>query len=230
MDAVIANAQIDPKLSDAIKHWNDYASESGQNVRAMFEAITPIKDTFQIAHQIMDSVQHTGWMPAGTNWMNPSALFAAYQELTEIQLAAQEKESDCCIRFLTTTLGAGKQVAEAMQGVSSPQQFLASYLEASLNIIRQYQADVTQQASIFVQIQSAYNAWLQKTLESLSTKTAPENVESLSMPPVPSELPAPAAAAASPSAPEAPEAAPTVPAAEPAAPAASSTPERDSNT
>ncbi|SEI55473.1 hypothetical protein SAMN04244572_02124 [Azotobacter beijerinckii] len=175
MDAITADAAIDPKLSEALKRWNDYASESAQNVQVLFEAITPVKDTLQIAQQITDSLQRTHWTPTGTNWVNPSALFTAYQELAEIQLAALEKESDCYIRFLTTTLGTGKQITEAMQGASSPQQFLASYLDASLNIVQQYQDDASKQASTLSQIQSAYSAWLQKTLESLSAKTSPED-------------------------------------------------------
>ncbi|MFB8829394.1 hypothetical protein ACE0DR_08470 [Azotobacter sp. CWF10] len=212
MDAVNANATIDPKLFDAIKHWNDYANESGQNARVLFEAMTPVKDSLQIARQVMESMQHTSWMPIGMPWMKPSALFSAYQELTEIQLAAQERESDCYIRFLTTTLGAGKQVAEAMQGATTPQQVLASYLEAGLNIVRQYQADVSEQASTLSEIQSAYNAWLQRTLENLGTRTAMESETSASLPIVapepslPAVPPAPAASAA-PSEP-APESAP----------------------
>lgn len=205
MDAVTPNATIDPKLFDAIKHWNDYANESGQNVRVIFEAMTPVKDSLQIARQVMESMQHTSWMPIGMPWMKPSALFSAYQELTEIQLAAQERESDCYIRFLTTTLGAGKQVAEAMQGATTPQQVLASYLEAGLNIVRQYQADVSEQASTLSEIQSAYNAWLQKTLENLG-RTAEESETSTSLPIVAPEpslpaVPPPPAAAAAPSEP-----------------------------
>lgn len=194
MDAVTSNAPIDPKLSEAIRHWNDYANESGQNVRVLFEAMTPVKDSLQIAQQIMDSVQHRGWTPGSAHWMKPAALFSAYQELTEIQLAAQERENDCCIRFLTTTLGTGKQVAEAMQGASTPQQVLASCMEASLNIVRQYQADISEQAETFSQIQSAYKAWLQRTLDSLSSRQAEETAASASLPPAASEpsLPVPA--------------------------------------
>ncbi|WP_349616647.1 hypothetical protein [Azotobacter salinestris] len=196
MDAVNANATIDPKLFDAIKHWNDYANESGQNARVLFEAMTPVKDSLQIARQVMESMQHTSWMPTGMPWVKPSVLFSAYQELTEIQLAAQEKESDCYIRFLTTTLGTGKQVAEAMQGASTPQQILASYLEAGLSIARQYQADASEHASALGQIRSAYNVWLQRTLENLGHETVEEPAPAAASQPAASPPPASAAESA----------------------------------
>ena len=173
MDATTTDTSIDPKLSEAIKRWSDYANESAQNVQVLFEAFTPVKDTLQIAQQIMGTLQHVDWTSANANWANQSVLLGAYQELAEIQLAALEKESDCYVRFLTTTFGTGKQLAEATQGATSPQQLLASYLDASLDIVQQYQDDASKQASTLGQIQAAYNAWLQKTLEGLNAKTAP---------------------------------------------------------
>ncbi|MFC0709178.1 hypothetical protein [Azorhizophilus paspali] len=190
MDADTANATIDPKLSEALKHWNDYASESGRNARLIFEAMTPVNDSLRIVRQVMESMQFGGWSPTGMPWLKPSVLFSAYQELTEIHLAAQEKESDCYIRFLTTTLGTGKQVAEAMQGASTPQQILASYLEAGLSIAKQYQADASEHASALGQIRSAYNIWLQRTLENLGHETEEEPAPTAASQPAASPPPA----------------------------------------
>jgi len=168
MDASMTDTSVDPKLSEAIKRWSDYASESAQNLQVLFDAVQPFKDTLQVSQQVMGALQRTDWRSANSNWLSQSVLLGACQELMEIQLAALEKESDCYMGFLSTTFGAGRQVAEAMQGTSSPQQLLASCLDASLNIAQQYQNDASKQVSTLGQVQSAYNAWLQKTLESLS--------------------------------------------------------------
>lgn len=170
MKANTAAPAIDPKLSEALKRWNDYASESAQGLQALGEAFTPVKDSLQIGQQVLASMQRINWTPIDTNWTNPSALVAACQDLADIQLAALDRGGDCYIRFLTTTLGTGKQLAGALRGATSAQQLLGAYLGASLDIVQQYQADVGEQAATLNQIQSAGNAWLQRTLESLSAK------------------------------------------------------------
>lgn len=167
-----ADTAIDPKLSEALKRWNDYASESAQSLKVLGEAFTPVKDALQIGQQVMTSLQSINWTPVDTNWTSPAALRAACQDLADIQWAALDRGGDCYIRFLTTTLGAGKQVAGALRGASSAQQLLGAYLGTSLDIVQQYQADAGEQAATLNQIQSAGNAWLQRTLESLSTKDA----------------------------------------------------------
>ena len=43
MGATTTDTSIDPKLSEAIKRWSDYANESAQNVQVLFEAFTPVK-------------------------------------------------------------------------------------------------------------------------------------------------------------------------------------------
>ncbi|MCC6075628.1 hypothetical protein ACFPTX_06870 [Pseudomonas sp. GCM10022188] len=165
MTANTAVTEIDPKLAEALRRWSDYASESAQGLQELGEAFTPVKDALQIGQQIVTSMQRINWTPVDNNWTNPTALTAAYRDLADIQLAALDRGSDCYIRFLTTTLGAGKQLAGALRGVSSPQQLLAAYLGSSLDILQQYQADAEEQAATLNQIQSACNAWLQRMLE-----------------------------------------------------------------
>lgn len=178
------NAGSDTKLSEAIRHWNDYASESTQNLQDLFGAFTPLKDNLQVMQNLLQAL-YLGWTPAGLGRMNPAALTDACRELAEIQKAAQDKGSDCYQRLLNTTLSAGQQLAEAVQGATSPQDFLGSYLDASLGIVKQYQADANAQASAFCQIQSAYRAWLQKALENLYSQPMAETGAAPSIPTAP---------------------------------------------
>lgn len=170
MTANTADTSIDPKLADALKRWNDYASASAQDLQALGGAFTPVKDALQIGQQVLTSMQRLNWTPVDSPWTNPTALRASWQDLADIQLAALERASDCYVRFLTTTLGAGKQVTASLRGASSPQQLLGAYLAASLDILQQYQADAGEQAATLNQIQSACNAWLQQALESWTVK------------------------------------------------------------
>lgn len=170
MTANTADTPIDPKLADALRRWNDYASASAQDLQALGGAFTPVKDALQIGQQVVMSMQRIDWTPGEPNWPNPSAMTAAGQDLADLQLAALEGGSECCERFLTTTLGGVRQVASALRGATSPQQMLAAYLDASLDIAQQFRADASAQAATLGQIQAACNAWLQRTLESLGTK------------------------------------------------------------
>jgi len=161
---------IEPSLADAIKHWNEFSVENAKNAQILFEAITPLKDVQQISDQVMEAMKQTNWSPAGTKLVDPAVYSEAYKELAEIQMAALNKWYDGCSQFLKTTQQCGEQFAAAMQGVSTPQQALAGYLEASLAVTKQYQADANDQTSNLTAIQSAYKAWFQKTLQSLSAK------------------------------------------------------------
>lgn len=172
MNAKTAATALDPKLAKALKRWNDYASESAKGLQVLGEAITPVKDALQVGQQVLTAMQRINWTPGDSNWSNPAALLAAWQDLVDIQLAALDRGSDGYIRLLTTTLGAGKQLAGAQRGATSPQQLLGAYLGASLDIVQQYQADAGEQAATLNQIQAAGNAWLQRTLEELSAKDA----------------------------------------------------------
>ncbi|MFD2837728.1 hypothetical protein ACFS3C_17715 [Azotobacter vinelandii] len=78
-------------------------------------------------------------------------------------------------------------------GASTPQQILASYLEAGLSIARQYQADASEHASALGQIRSAYNVWLQRTLENLGHETVEEPTPAAASQPAASPPPASAA-------------------------------------
>lgn len=182
MDNVTSpNAGIDTKLSEALKHWSDYASESPQNLQALFGSFNPLKDNVQIVQHMLQAL-YLGWTPASLGRMNPAALTDACRELAELQRAAQDKGTDCCQRFLNTTLSVGQQIAESVQGATSPQDFLGSYLDASLGILRQYEYNARAQATAFGKIQSAYRAWLQKTLENLYAQPMAETGATSSLP------------------------------------------------
>ncbi|NHN76178.1 hypothetical protein HA520_02580 [Azotobacter chroococcum] len=178
MDAITMGPMIDPALSEAIKHWNDYASESAQNMHALLATLDPLQGALQIGQSVAEAVRFAHWTPAGMSLANPAifSLSLAFKELSNIQLAALNRGYEAYTQILKTTLGIGQQLAETMQGAANPQQLLAAYLEASLNIAKQYEADISNQVSNLNDLQAAYNIWFQRTLDSLIEKGALEPV------------------------------------------------------
>jgi len=171
MTATTSNEFIEPSLADAIKHWNEYSAENAKNALIVLEAITPLKDALQVSEQVVEAMKQTNWFPVGTTLANPGVLTDAYKELAEIQMAALGKWYDGYAQFLKTTQQSGEKFTAALQDVNSPQQALAGYLETSLAVTKQYQADASDQASNLSAVQAAYKAWFQKTLQSLSAKS-----------------------------------------------------------
>jgi len=178
MDAITMGPVIDPALSEAINHWNEYASHSAQNMTALLETFNPLQNALQVGQSIAEAMRFAQWTPASMTLANPAAfsLSVAVKELAEIQLSALNRGYEDYTQLLKTTQGAGQQFAEAMQGAANPQQLLAAYLEASLKIAKQYEADFGNQASNLNDLQGAYNIWLQRTLDSLTAQSAPEPV------------------------------------------------------
>ncbi len=170
MNADATNEIVDPSLSDAIKDWNDYTAESVKNALIVLEAITPVKDNVQVTQQVIEAFKNTDWQPASKKLLDPEVLAAVGRELAEIQKAAMERLMEGCNQYLVTTQEAGKKFADNLKDVKSPQQFLAAWLESSLDLVKDYQQNATDQASNLGTIQSAYKAWLQSTLQNLSAK------------------------------------------------------------
>ncbi len=161
---------VDPNLTEALRHWSEFSEENRQNALILFNAITPIKDKIQVTGQLLEAIQHTDWLQTTAKLADPSALVQSFSELADIQIATLGKLQESYNAFLKTTQACGEQLSGVSQGADSAQALLASYLETSLNIVKQYQADATDEASSLNVIQSAYNAWFQKTLQSLSTQ------------------------------------------------------------
>lgn len=171
MTSTTSNDSIDPNLADAIKHWSEYSAESARNALILFEAITPLKDAIQVGDQVVEAMKQTNWRPVTTKLGDPAAFSDACKELAEIQMAALSKWYEGYLQYLKTTQQSSEQLGTALRGVGSPQQALAAYLEASLAIMKQYQADTSKQASSISEIQAAYKAWFQKTLQNFSWKS-----------------------------------------------------------
>jgi len=170
MTAEPAAEIIDPSLTHAIKDWNDYSSESVKNALIVMEAITPIKDTVQVTQQVIQALQETDWKPDNKKLLDPESLLAAGRELAEIQKAAIERMLEAYNEYLKVTRQAGDKYAEKLKAAKSPQQLLAAWLEASLEMVKEYQSGINDQASTLGTVQSAYKAWLQNTLQNLSAK------------------------------------------------------------
>jgi len=171
MTAKTSNPFIDPKLADAIRHWNEYSAESAKNALILFEATTPLKDALQISDQVNEVMNHAEWFPVAARLADTAAFADAYKELAEIQIAALSKWYSGYIQFVKTIQQSSERLATPMRNVGSPQQALAAFLEASLTIMKEYQADTSKQVSSISEIQAAYKAWFQKTLQNLSGKS-----------------------------------------------------------
>jgi hypothetical protein len=159
---------IDPNLTEALQHWNQYCNQSRQNALILLNAITPLKDQIQVTGQLLETAQKTDWLQAGTKFSDPTALVGAFSELADIQIAALGKIQEGYTAFLKTTEASTHQLSELGKAADSPQALLAASLETGLSILKQYEADATEEASSLSAIQSAYRAWLQKNLQSFS--------------------------------------------------------------
>nr|WP_067291176.1 hypothetical protein [Marinobacterium profundum] len=156
---------IDPNLTDALQHWNQHCAQSRQNALILLNAITPLKDQIQVTGQILEAAQKTNWLEASTKLADPTTLAGAFSELADIQIAALIKMQEGYSAFLKTTQASSDQLSALGKDADSPQALLAASLETSLNILQQYEADATEEASSMSAIQAAYRAWLQKNLQ-----------------------------------------------------------------
>lgn len=159
---------IDPSLAEALQHWNQYYAQSRQNSLILMNAITPLKDQIQVTGQLLETAQKTDWVKASSKLADPEVLVGALGELADIQIAALGKLQEGYNAFLKTTQASTDKLSGLGNEADSPQALLAASLETSLDILKQYEADATEEASSLSAIQSAYRAWLQKSLQVFS--------------------------------------------------------------
>ncbi len=159
---------LDPSLTEALRHWNQYYSQSRQNALVVLNAITPLKDQIQVTGQLLETAQKTDWLQARSKLADPGLVVTALGELADIQIAALGKMQEGYNAFLKTTQASTSQLSDLGKAAESPQALLAESLETGLSILKQYEADAVEEASSLSAIQSAYRAWLQKSLQSLS--------------------------------------------------------------
>lgn len=161
---------IDPKLMDVLKQWHCFTQQNSENLKLVFSAFTPVQDSLQVTQQVLQRLQNKPFA-VEQSAVPSEAVSNAYRELIDIQQAAFKKEQEVYFRYWSIGLNNGKQMMSALQGVSSPQQALAAYLEANLDLARQYQDNFSEQLSDLNQIKAAYSAWWQKTLEAVSAQS-----------------------------------------------------------
>ncbi|MEH6825840.1 MAG: hypothetical protein V7629_18250 [Motiliproteus sp.] len=164
-----ANKFIDPSLSEAIQHWKEYSDQTTQDSVMLMNAMTPLKDSAQVAGAVFESMQQTDWLQIAKKLTDPTALSTAIDELSDIQIAVMGKVRDGYRAFLQTSLASAEQLAEVPKEANSAATLLATLMETSLNIVKQYQQDASDEAANLNAIQAAYRAWFQKSLQTVQS-------------------------------------------------------------
>ncbi len=163
------NKFIDPDLSEAIQHWKEYSDQTSQNSVMLMNSMTPLKDSAQVASAVFELMQQTDWLQTAKKMTDPTALSTAIDELGDIQIAVMGKMLDGYRAFLQTSLASAEQLIELPKETNSAAALLATLMETSLNIVKQYQQDASDKAASLNAIQAAYRAWGQKSLQTVQS-------------------------------------------------------------
>lgn len=159
---------IDPKLSNALQQWSDYYKKSAQDTMTLLKWMAPVKDAQQMSEQLTELLKSTDWQTVSRNWTDPAlfwgTLQGAYSELAELQKASVEAGIKGAQQLLEVSQQASKTLSSVEPTPAQPQQTLAAYLQASLDVVKQYQEASNQQMEEISGLNSAGKVWLERTL------------------------------------------------------------------
>ncbi len=148
----------------ALENWNNYSAQSIQNMKVVFEAITPLKDAAQVTGQTIEMLSRlNNWQSANKKLFDGYAALNAYYELLNIQSGGLSLLSQDNSQYFKNAIDSSVKWSESINPNATPEEVFVSSINTSITILKQYQDMVNNQVQHLSTIQSAYTAWFQKT-------------------------------------------------------------------
>ena len=163
------SAQKTDKQADnvyqALENWNNYSAQSIQNMKVVFEAITPFKDVAQLTSQTIEMFSClNNWQLGAKKSFDGYGALNAFFELLNIHSGSLSLLAQDNSQYLKNAIDSSGKWAEALTPTSStPEQFITQSINTNIAIMKQYQDMLSNQVQHLSNIQSAYTAWFQKT-------------------------------------------------------------------
>ncbi|MES2205547.1 MAG: hypothetical protein V4525_01975 [Pseudomonadota bacterium] len=160
-----ADKQADKQnVYQALENWNNYSAQSIQNMKVVFEAITPFKDAVQLTGQTVEMFSRlNNWESCSKKSFDGYGALNAYYELLNIQSASLNLLTQDNSQYLKNAIDCSAKWAESLTPCSNPEELVSSSINTSIAIMKQYQNILNNQVQHLSSIQSAYTAWFQKT-------------------------------------------------------------------
>ncbi|WP_417362796.1 hypothetical protein [Gallaecimonas pentaromativorans] len=148
---------IEPGLSKAIEQWQAYFKESMESSLGLMSAVNPLKDAAEVTQKVSQAMVEN--LSSGKIAPPPAE---ALKELSELQSAGAQRLWEGCTQTIKDSRSATEKLLSFDGVPSTPQGLLTHLLQSNLAAVKQYQADASAMASTMSEMQSAYNAWLDK--------------------------------------------------------------------
>jgi hypothetical protein len=149
----------------AMDNWNTYSAQTIQALGVVMEAITPLKDAAQVAEQTAQLMSTVDWQSASQKTLDVYSIWDAYCELFTIQTAGVNLLLQDQSQALKSGLDSSVEWIESVKtNPAQPEEAMASSINASIALLKQCQDNLNNQVQHITAIQSAYMAWLQKSV------------------------------------------------------------------
>ena len=155
---------LDDDLKKALERVNNTFKTSMEEAALMKNAFNPMQSMVQVSEQVTKFFSDANWVKLMSPNHDKTVYKDSFTELMEIQKAGFEKLSKAQKELVTDAMKDTANTAKSVKPGSPPQKNLAAYINANLDGLEQIQKDISAQASIMGSMQTAYMAWLEKTL------------------------------------------------------------------
>ncbi|GLS28053.1 hypothetical protein [Marinibactrum halimedae] len=160
--------ELDPKLEKALSRVVETGKTTIENMNVVARAITPFKTFAQINDNTTNFLNSVDWGNVVKNSYLPESYQTPLTQLAEIQQAAIKTTVEGQASFFKTLSTEGKEIASTPVPIEKPQEAMADYIDKSLDLYDDVNEAMKEQASQLNTVQSAYMAWYQNTLQSMS--------------------------------------------------------------
>lgn len=156
------------ELTDALNRLNKYSTQLTKDWNVLTEAYNPIKDTLQVTSQVQDLLEDLDWSKLSANFAKPELSVTSLKELNEIQTAAFQLFTDSVKENVDAAFASEKENVGKLQEVNDPVSLAATMINLAIDQLEDFNSHLVNQSKATMRVKSAYMAWWQKTLQTLT--------------------------------------------------------------
>ncbi|WDE05557.1 hypothetical protein SG34_001010 [Thalassomonas viridans] len=157
--------QVDPALRDAFNHLAESGKYTSKEIELVTNTVMPVKAFLQVNSEVSHFFTDLDWASFYGNLLQPAKYSQSLESLSEIQEEALKKFSAGQRHLVETITHDSEEFMQVNVEADEPQQLIAGYMDQGLKAYDDIKQEMIGQTKAFSEMNSAYMAWMQQTLE-----------------------------------------------------------------
>jgi hypothetical protein len=162
--------KIDPMLESAIQRWFDTTQQAFEEINTTQNGINPVQSFLQSSARTTDFLSKLDWLGIIQKPQKVEEYQQIVQEFSDFLTAATQRVSEGQSELLENLVKDAGEIINTPPSLTNPQAALAAWINKGLDSYSSTKENLGNQLQTAISIQSAFLAWYQQSLISISDR------------------------------------------------------------